>query len=507
MRVKPCGGAVFGRSSVILVRPGRAPGVLGAPQGVIKLNRHFHNHDRRRAHARRLIDVVGLKLAPAFTGGVIVASHTGRLGHGLIACGAMLGASALVERSRFPLTLMPLARVGLALLAPAIGSVLAFVIILAAGSGGAWEDVVPGALGASLVLLLGAWVRHWVDREAWVRIAVVGDPDFAADLAAEFEAGSIHDFRVEGWIGQRSVPRGNLVCLGNLREVRDIVVDQRIELIVCAPGADLDDGQEDRVFEAVADFCLDLPVRMMSANQLYEELLGHVPIGTIDAAWFRYIMHPRFRAGPPISKRIFDIVGAIGIGLLFTPILIAAAVAVKLGDAGPVIYRQRRVGEQGGEFEILKLRTMRVDAEDDGAARWSEADDPRVTRLGSILRRSHVDELPQLWNVLRGEMTLVGPRPERPEFVVEIERQFPNYARRHLVKPGMAGWAQLRCGYAGSDLGTAWKLCHDLYYVKHSSLVGDALILFETGLETFRDAHRSLRSPAKRFLIGEEVGG
>jgi lipopolysaccharide/colanic/teichoic acid biosynthesis glycosyltransferase len=255
------------------------------------------------------------------------------------------------------------------------------------------------------------------------------------------------------------------------------------------------------VFEAVADFCLDLPVRMIAANQLYEQLLGHVPMGTIDAAWFRYIMHPRFRATPPISKRIFDIVGSILIGALFAPAIAVAAIAVKLGDRGPILFRQRRVGEHGREFEILKLRTMGEDAEANGSPQWAVGDDARVTPVGRILRRTHIDELPQLWNVLRGDMTLVGPRPERPELVRLIEGQFPHYTRRHLVKPGIAGWAQLRCGYAGSGLGTAWKLCHDLYYVKHRSLLGDALILLETLLETFRDAHRSLRSPGERFLL------
>ena len=280
------------------------------------------------------------------------------------------------------------------------------------------------------------------------------------------------------------------------------MLEQNIELIVCAPGDDLTEVEERAVFETVADFCLDLPVRMIAANQLYEQLLGHVPIGTIDAAWFRYIMHPRFRATSPASKRAFDVVGAMLIALLFSPALLAAALAIKLGDRGPMLYRQRRVGENGKEFEILKLRTMSVDAEPDGTPRWSGAHDARVTRIGKLLRRSHIDELPQLWNVMRGDMTLVGPRPERPELVSEIESQFPHYTRRQLVKPGIAGWAQLRCGYAGSNLGTAWKLCHDLYYVKHRSLLGDALILFETGLEMFRDAHRSLRSPAERFLLG-----
>jgi len=238
----------------------------------------------------------------------------------------------------------------------------------------------------------------------------------------------------------------------------------------------------------------------------YEETFGHVPVGVMDAAWYRYIMHPRFRASGPHSKRVFDLVVGTLIALFFLPVMLVAAIAIKVSDRGPVFYRQRRLGEMGEEFEILKLRTMRPDAEANGP-QWAEVDDLRVTRVGRILRRTHLDEVPQLWNVLRGEMTLVGPRPERPEMVGELERRFKHYTRRHLVKPGIAGWAALRCGYAGSDIGTAWKLCHDLFYIKRRSMLADALILAETGVEVFRDAHRALRAPDERFLLGEEPNG
>ena len=281
------------------------------------------------------------------------------------------------------------------------------------------------------------------------------------------------------------------------------MVADRIDLLVCAPIASEIEGRFEDVTAAVAGECIDLPVRLIAANQLYEEVLGHVPQGTIDAAWYRYIMHPRFRAAAPLSKRVFDLVLGSLIAIVFLPLLAVAAIAIKLSDGGPVLYRQRRVGEFGGEFEILKLRTMRVDAEKDGP-RWAEADDDRVTSVGRLLRRSHLDEVPQLWNVMRDEMTLVGPRPERPEMVNDLERRFPHYTRRHLVKPGIAGWAALRCGYGGSEIGTAWKLCHDLFYIKRRSVLADALILAETGVEVFRNAHRALRAPDERFLIGEE---
>ncbi len=453
----------------------------------------------RALRARRVIDLVGLRVAPAATAALIVWSHT-NYGKGLITFLAVLVAGQVLERARFPLSLMPAARIFVGLAAPVLGMGAAALAMLAMERTLSFGDMAAAVIGAWLVLALGAWIRYRVDRVASARIAVIGDRSFAMDLAREFDEARIHDHKLAGWIGRPGDSTDGLVWLGSLREVRQIVLDQDIELLVCAPGNDLSEVEEQAVFETVADFCLDLPVKMMGANQLYEQLLGHVPIGTIDSAWFRYIMHPRFHAASPLSKRFLDITGSLAIGLLFAPAIIAGAIGIKLGDRGPILYRQRRVGENGKEFQMLKLRSMSVDAEVNGP-QWSKGEDTRVTRVGRLLRRTHIDELPQLWNVLRGDMTLVGPRPERPELVAQIERQYPQYTRRHLVKPGIAGWAQLRCGYAGSNLGTAWKLCHDLYYVKHRSFLGDLLILFETAFETFRDAHRSLRSPAERFLV------
>ena len=453
----------------------------------------------RALRARRVIDLVGLRVAPAATAALIVWSHT-NYGKGLITFLAVLVAGQVLERARFPLSLMPAARIFVGLAAPVLGMGAAALAMLAMERTLSFGDMAAAVIGAWLVLALGAWIRYRVDRVASARIAVIGDRSFAMDLAREFDEARIHDHKLAGWIGRPGDSTDGLVWLGSLREVRQIVLDQDIELLVCAPGNDLSEVEEQAVFETVADFCLDLPVKMMGANQLYEQLLGHVPIGTIDSAWFRYIMHPRFHGASPLSKRFLDITGSLAIGLLFSPFIIAGAIGIKLGDRGPILYRQRRVGENGKEFQMLKLRSMSVDAEVNGP-QWSKGEDTRVTRAGRLLRRTHIDELPQLWNVLRGDMTLVGPRPERPELVAQIERQYPHYTRRHLVKPGIAGWAQLRCGYAGSNLGTAWKLCHDLYYVKHRSFLGDLLILFETAFETFRDAHRSLRSPAERFLV------
>jgi lipopolysaccharide/colanic/teichoic acid biosynthesis glycosyltransferase len=235
---------------------------------------------------------------------------------------------------------------------------------------------------------------------------------------------------------------------------------------------------------------------MIEAGQLYEELFGHVPLGTTTSAWFQYLLHPRYRESWPVSKRLLDLgIGAVA-AVIAAPILLIAAIAVKVGDGGPVLHRQRRMGEAGREFELVKLRTMSI--EKDGPS-WTGTDDERITPVGRFLRRSHIDELPQIWLVLKGEMSLVGPRPEQPMLVTELETRFSYYDRRHLVKPGITGWAQVRCGYSGSHIGSAWKLCHDLYYLKRRSVLFDLLIMLET-LSTVA-VPEPINRPDERFIV------
>ncbi|MEK6271310.1 MAG: exopolysaccharide biosynthesis polyprenyl glycosylphosphotransferase [Actinomycetota bacterium] len=462
----------------------------------------------RALEAQRLVNLIAFKASPAMAAGLIAYVHMGEVGSALLVAAAMLGALQLVERSRLPLGLMPAARLGLALSAPVLGAGAAAALALAAGQPMALAELQAPVAGAWLIMGLGAWVTTRFDDDRRARVAVIGSPGLASDLADELEAAGIRAYEVIGWLG-REAPgpdTGRLEYLGGLGEVRSAVLERQIELLVYgrAEPADASHGADpDRdPYAVIADSCLDLPVRMLEANQLYEDLLGHVPLGTTDSAWFRYIMHPRFRPTSPLWKRCFDLANAAWMAIIVLPLIGIAGVAIKLADGGPVFYRQRRVGERGREFEIYKLRTMVPDAEARGP-QWCEPGDERVTRLGRFLRRSHLDELPQLWNVLRGEMTLVGPRPERPEICAELENRFPHYIRRHLIKPGITGWAQLRCGYAGSELGTAWKLCHDLYYIKRRSILVDWLIIVETVFQAGRDAHRALRAPRHRFIVGE----
>jgi len=267
-----------------------------------------------------------------------------------------------------------------------------------------------------------------------------------------------------------------LPILGTIDELRLLIRLHQIDLLVVS-------GEAPRVavFDHAISFA-DRPVRVCELSDFYEAVFGHVPTAAINASWFEYLVSPSYRESRP-AKRVLDVVLGSLLMLLSLPVVAVLGLAITR-DGGPLLFRQVRIGERGRPITIYKLRTMRKGS--GAAARWSSSDDPRVTPVGRFLRRSHLDELPQLVNVLRGEMSLVGPRPEQPEFVTLLERTLPFYERRHLIKPGITGWAQIRCGYAGSDRGSAWKLCHDLFYIKYSSMRLDLLILLRTLLVMFR---------------------
>ena len=181
-----------------------------------------------------------------------------------------------------------------------------------------------------------------------------------------------------------------------------------------------------------------------------------------------------------MAKRIFDVV-ASGTLLLFSlPIMVFAALAIKMESRGPIFYRQERVGLNGETFMLLKFRSMRTDAEKDGVPRWADLNDSRVTRVGSFIRQTRIDEIPQIFNVLKGEMSFIGPRPERPFFVDELRQVIPYYFERHRVKPGISGWAQLNYPYGASVEDAKEKFQYDLYYIKNYSLFLDLIVLVQT---------------------------
>ena len=184
--------------------------------------------------------------------------------------------------------------------------------------------------------------------------------------------------------------------------------------------------------------------------------------------------------GQRIAKRLFDVLTSLVLLAHVLPLMVLTALAIWASGNGSVLYRQDRVGRNGGIFTILKFRSMHLEAESDGVARWSTSNDARVTLLGRLLRRFRVDELPQLWNVLKGDMSFIGPRPERPEFVRQLAAEIPYYDYRHIVKPGISGWAQINFPYGATIKDAKEKLNYDLYYIKNYSLALDFLVLMQT---------------------------
>ena len=221
-------------------------------------------------------------------------------------------------------------------------------------------------------------------------------------------------------------------------------------------------------------------VRVMGLQSFYEREQGVLRIDTMRASWM--IFGDGFDQGlaRDVVKRLFDLLVSLALLLATLPVIVLAMIAVTLESHGGVFYRQERVGEAGRPFRIVKLRTMRVDAEADGTPRWAGINDLRITRVGAVLRKTRIDELPQLWNVFNGDMSFVGPRPERPFFVEQLTDRIPFYQVRHSVRPGITGWSQVRHPYGASIEDGLAKLQYDLYYVKNHSLFLDLLILVET---------------------------
>lgn len=222
-------------------------------------------------------------------------------------------------------------------------------------------------------------------------------------------------------------------------------------------------------------------VHVNDISTFLERETGRVDLDSVNPSWL--IFSDGFSSGRRLSgiaKRLFDI-AASSILLFFTaPIILLFALLVKLDSKGPAFYRQLRVGLFGQSYHVLKLRSMRQDAESSGKAVWAQKDDDRVTAVGRFIRKVRIDELPQTWNVLKGEMSFVGPRPERPEFVADLEQQLSYYAERHMVKPGITGWAQINYPYGASIEDSRHKLEYDLYYAKNYTPFLDLLILLQT---------------------------
>lgn len=235
-------------------------------------------------------------------------------------------------------------------------------------------------------------------------------------------------------------------------------------------------------YEAAKKFfdCISLGVDVYNINSFYEQITGKIPVESIDHSWFLENLAENSKKTYEIMKRFSDIVMAV-LGLIVTgPFIPFIILIIRLESPGPIVFRQIRTGNKGKPFHAMKFRSMVADAEKNGA-QWATKNDPRVTRFGRLMRKTRLDEIPQLFNILRGEMSFVGPRPERPEFIEMLVKEIPFYMERHLVRPGLAGWAQLKGpSYGGSKEETLEKIKYDLYYIKNRSLFFDLTIILKT---------------------------
>lgn len=220
-------------------------------------------------------------------------------------------------------------------------------------------------------------------------------------------------------------------------------------------------------------------IGVSSAVEFCEREIGRIELNQLDPSWMLFSAGFRYSGVRDASKRIFDITISVLLLMIAWPFMLLTAIAVFLEDGSPVLYRQTRVGLNGKNFDLFKFRSMRTDAEKNGAV-WAKQNDDRVTRVGAFIRNTRLDELPQIYNVLKGDMSFVGPRPERPEFVDQLNEKVPFYSERHRVKPGLMGWAQLKYPYGASIDDASQKLRYDLYYTKNHSLLLDLLIVIQT---------------------------
>lgn len=274
--------------------------------------------------------------------------------------------------------------------------------------------------------------------------------------------------------------KNGVKVVGNGENLTELIARYQIHTVVLAITNDLN-GE---ILKHVTD-CLALGIEVLPMPVLYEQITGKIPVQHVGNHWnvSMPIEHSGTGAIRPFIKRVFDIVSA-GLGMLFLGIAFPLiALAIYVDSPGPIFYRQTRVGRAGELFRVYKFRSMVPNAEENGAV-WARKNDHRVTRVGKILRATHLDEFPQFINILKGEMSAVGPRPERPEFVKDLTQEIPFYRVRHAVKPGMAGWGLVNQGYGSSREDAMVKLQYDLYYIKHQSLWLDIVVLLKTIIDT-----------------------
>ncbi len=338
-------------------------------------------------------------------------------------------------------------------------------------------------LFASLLTLLWrvAFIRLYKSTGQRRRVLLIGAGKAGQTLAEVYQSSGTRSFNLIGYIDDDRKKVGKTICglrvIGSSEHLLELIDVYHISDIVIAINGEI----QGTTFQTILD-AQEKGVEVSRMPILYEEITGRVPIHHLESDWIirSFVDGLRVSGFYELMKRLLDLLGGlIGI-LIFALTYPFLALAVYIDSGLPIFYSQPRLGKGGLLFTIYKYRTMRQDAEADGEVRITLENDPRVTRVGNFMRKTRLDELPQFWNVLHGEMSLVGPRAERPELVAEYQKQIPFYRARLLVKPGLSGWAQINYGYVASVTETAVKIEYDLYYIKHRTLGMDFQIILRT---------------------------
>lgn len=318
------------------------------------------------------------------------------------------------------------------------------------------------------------------ERSPGLRLLILGAGERAATITSKLRRRSDRrGIQIVGYLAAENEKNAvdDSLLVPSADPLLHTVKEHNIDEIVVAQ----DDRRNSFDMQELLD-CKLAGVNVIDLPTLFERQAGKLKLELLSPSWL--IFSEGFRLDPfsQAVKRTLDLSMSVVIFLLSSPVMLITAIAIWLesGFKGPILFRQSRVGEGGRPFDVLKFRSMRTDAEADGKARWAQKNDDRVTRVGRFIRKVRIDELPQCWNVIKGEMSFVGPRPERPEFVEKLKQSIPYYDIRHTVKPGLTGWAQLSYPYGANEQDAAEKLKFDLYYVKHQSLRFDIVILLRT---------------------------
>ncbi|MGA9994222.1 MAG: TIGR03013 family XrtA/PEP-CTERM system glycosyltransferase [Pyrinomonadaceae bacterium] len=334
----------------------------------------------------------------------------------------------------------------------------------------------------ALLLMVGWRLSiHWLLGHPHIgeKILIVGSGSDAVEVAREALERRDAGYRIVGFVDTDPALVGksliNPRVIGLTSELSEVVRRESIDRIVVAMGERRGQFPTDQLLL----LSLSGNVSIEECASFYERLTGRVSLEMIRPSWLIFSGRGRqARLNALVRIALHRAVALIG-AILSLPIAILTALLIKIDSRGPVLYKQERVGKNGRPFTLMKFRSMRTDAEKDGPV-WASTSDNRVTRVGRVIRKIRIDEIPQFWNILRGDMNFVGPRPERPHFISQLAQEIPYYEQRHLIAPGLTGWAQIKYPYGASIEDARQKLQYDLYYIKNQSLMLDAAIMFET---------------------------